>query len=152
MDILNSGRLSWTIIDSSLDEYGVYFDDHTITPADLNLFNQPIRLKTPNLVLYLLPVRYANGEEERVEFPTGPIVTPLQILGAIYTFYSIPVTNEELDRWEYEGDEKIKRIISEAREEIRQGNPVPRDIIMYGEIDFDGLKENPDGSFIVLLK
>ena len=49
MDILNSGRLSWTIIDSSLNEYGVYLDDHPITPADLNLLNQPIRLKTPTL-------------------------------------------------------------------------------------------------------
>lgn len=152
MDILKSGRLTWTITDGSLDNDGVNLDGHLLAQADLNLLNQPIRLKTPNLVLHLRPVRYAN-EEERVEFPTGPVVTPLQILGAIYTYYSIPLTKEELDRLEEEekGDEMIKEIIDEAREEIRQGNVVPRSTIMSSEIFFEGLDENPDGSFDVVL-
>ena len=148
MDILKSGRLTWTTTDESLDEKGVTIDGHEITPADLNLLNQPIQLRTPNLVLHLRPVRYAN-EEERVEFATGLVVTPLQILGAIHTYYSIPLTKEELDRLEEEekGDEMIKEIIDEAREEMRQGETVPRSVIMSSEIYFEGLTEEFDGSF-----
>lgn len=75
MDILKSGRLTWTITNGSLDDNGVNLDGQLLTPADLNFLNQPIRLRTANLVLHLRPVRYAN-EEERVEFETGPVVTP----------------------------------------------------------------------------
>ena len=86
MDILKSERLFWTINDSSLDEEGVTLDGHRLTPVDLGLLNQPVQLRTPNLILNLRPVKYAY-REDRVEFPTGSVVTPLQILGAIYTYY-----------------------------------------------------------------
>lgn len=42
---------------------------------------QPIQLRTPNLVLLLRYDRY-SGDDKRVEFNTGPTVTPMQILGA----------------------------------------------------------------------
>lgn len=155
MDILKSGRLTWTITDGSLDNDGVNLDGHLLAQADLNLLNQPIRLKTPNLVLHLRPVRYAN-EEERVEFPTGSVVTALQILGAIYTYYDIPLTEAELDRLENKKDngkkaEMLKEIVDETRAEIHQGKMVPRSDIMRDEFYFEGLKENPDGSFDVEL-
>lgn len=86
----------WTVNTPSLDDENVMIDRHPITQADLNLLSQPVHLATPNPVLYLLPMEY--GEPERIEFPIGPIVTPLQILRAIYSYYSMPVTVAELDR------------------------------------------------------
>lgn len=94
MDVLTSPetRLIWTITDDSLNEYGVTLDGHKITQANLNFLDRPVRLVTPNLVLNLPPVIPATDMSDRIEFPTGNIVTPLQILGAIYTYYSLPVS------------------------------------------------------------
>ena len=150
MDILKSTRLSWTINDDSLDEEDVTLDDDPLTQADLNLLGQPIQLKTQNLVLHLQPMKYAH-REDRVGFPTGPVVTPLQILGAIHTYYSLPLTKAELDRLVTEGDEMVKDIIDEARVMIDQGLTVPRVEIMGGDIFFEGLKEERDGSFTLNL-
>ena len=91
MDVLKSNRLTWTINSPSLDMEGIMLDRHPLTTADLRLLNQPVQLKTPNLVLNLSPVRYAHWDDQ-IEFPTGPTVTPLQILGAIYTYYNIQLT------------------------------------------------------------
>lgn len=150
MDILKSTRLSWTLNDDSLDEEDVTLDDDPLTQADLNLLGQPFHLKTPNLVLHLQPMKYAH-REDRVEFPTGPVVTPLQILGAIHTYYSLPLTKAELDRLVTEGDEMVKDIIDEARVMIDQGLTVPRVEIMGGDIFFEGLNEERDGSFTLNL-
>ena len=147
MDILTSPeiRLSWTILDDSLDKGDVTLDGHPITPADLNRLNQPVHLKTANLVLNLGPIKDVY-EEERIEFPTGHIVTPLQILGAIYTYYNIPMTIEEIDRLieDYSLDTE-----TDEREAIRQGKTVPRSKLMEDEIFFEELQEKPGGSFIV---
>ncbi len=45
----------------------------------------------------------------------------------------------------------VKEIIDDAREEMRQWKTVPHDIIMRGEIYFEGIKEELDGSFGVEL-
>lgn len=149
MDILKSGRLIWSIYDYSLDEGDVTLDGHPIIPTDLNLLNQPIRLKTPNLVLHFLPIKY--GHEERFEFPTGPVVTPLQILGAIYTYYSQPLTEEELNRLEATGTNMADRIVDRARREMRQWKIVLRSWIMGDDIFLKDLQEARDGSFLVQL-
>lgn len=149
MEILTSGQLIWNINNASLNEHDVLLDERPVRLADLNLFNLPIYLKTPNLVLYLPPVKY--GEEERVEFPTGPIVTPLQILGAIHTYYTLPVTEEELNQMEARGDEMILDVLEEIRGDRDEGKTIPRSALMSADIYLDGIKEHPDGSFLVIL-
>ena len=149
MDILNSGRLWWTINNASLADTDVSFDRHPVSPADLDLFDQPIHLQTQNLVLHLRPIKYSY-RDDRIEFATGPIVTPLQILGAIYTYYSIPLTTEELDTLEQEYETR-KATIDEAREEIHRGKRVPRSIILGENTFLEGLHKNRDGSFVVSL-
>ena len=98
----------------------------------------------------LSPVRYAYWEE-RVEFPTGPMVTPLQILGAIYTYYNIQLTKEELDRLDEQGDEMVKEEVELARSEIEKGTRWPRSEMMGDQVYFEGLDEQPDGSYLVIL-
>lgn len=121
MNILESTRLHWNISDGNLNNAAI--DHHHITPVDLETLNQPIQLKTPNLILFLAPME--NTERVDVEFATGSVVTPLQILGAIYTYYSLPVSNE--------------------------GFEVTRMQIMDGLNLFMGIGENDDGSFNVSL-
>lgn len=152
MDILKSNRLAWTIHDGSLNEEEVVLDGHIIRRSDLDLLNQPYQLRTPNLVLYLQPIKYAH-ESDHVEFPTGNVVTPLQILGAIYTYYNLPLTKEELDQLEAKakGDPSIKDIIDEARVIMARGGIVPRTEIMGSDIFFEGLSEYPNGDFDVTL-
>ncbi len=150
MDILKSNRLVWTVNSPSLDMEGITLDGHPLTTADLRLLNQPIQLKTLDLVLNLSPVRYAYWEE-RVEFPTGPMVTPLQILGAIYTYYNIQLTKEELDRLDEQGDEMVKEEVELARSEIEKGTRWPRSEMMGDQVYFEGLDEQPDGSYLVIL-
>ncbi len=113
--------------------------------------NQPIHLKTPNLILNLPSAIRTTDIRERIEFPTGPVVTPLQILGAIYTYYSLPVTAEELDRLENEDDERVKDIVIETRINMTQGETVPRFELMGDETFFEALDDNPDGSFTLEL-
>ena len=153
MNILKSHRLGWDVTEASLDDENVILDGHPLTPADLDLLNQPVELKTPNLVLYMLPMEY--GEVERIEFPTGLIVTPLQILGAIYTYYSMPITNEELDRLNaldyVAGDEMLEALLTHMRDEINRGIILPRSELMHDETGFIGLEENLNGSFTVEL-
>ncbi len=150
MDILTSGQLIWNINNVSLNDYDVLLDERPIRPADLNLFNLPIYLKTPNLVLYLSPA--TNSEEERVEFPTGPIVTALQILGAIHTYYTLPVTEAELNQMEARGDEMILDVLEEIRKDRDEGKTILRSALMSTDIYLEGIKENPDGSFVVILE
>lgn len=150
MDILKSGRLIWSIYDASLDDGDVTLSGHPVTPADLDRLNQPIRLTTPDLILRLEPIKFANVLEA-VEFPTGPVVTPLQILGAIYTYYNQPLTEEELNRTETLGGRAVEGIINRARENIHQGKTVPRRWIMEDDIFIKGLQDGYNGSFVVEL-
>ena len=150
MDILRLPRLKWTIIDSSLDAELVTFEGHSLTPADLDLFNRPIQLKTQNLILNLLPICDANTTQ-KIEFPTGPVVTPLQILGAIYTYYHIPLTMEELDLLDID-DELTRGMLRRTREDVMMGDILDRFQIMCDLILLESLKEEPDGSLTVELE
>lgn len=74
------------------------------------LFSPPIQLKTPRLRLifrHLVMIR----DMPPVDFDTSNVVTGLDILGAIYTYYSLPVTQEDLEgippRRTYELDEMV---------------------------------------------
>lgn len=152
MDILRSPRLEWTITDSSLDGEFVTFDGHPLTPADLDLFNRPIRLRTPNLILNLLPMETSNTIQ-RVEFPTGSIVTPLQILGAIHTYYHIPLSVEELKRLDMITDNEFTReILGYTIQDVTQGDTVSRSQLMGDLVVLKEVKEEPDGSLTVELE
>lgn len=143
-------QLNWSINDSSLDDEGVTFNGHPITPADLTLLNQPINLETPNLVLHLLLADRFAGDHavyNYVTFPTGPVVTPLQILGAIYTYYDLPLTEADLDELKGAG---MDELVNTTRRMIQRGLTVPRSDIM-GNVLFQGISEYPDGSFLVIL-
>ena len=150
MDILKSTRLVWTVNSPSLDMRGITLDGHPLTATDLRQLNQPIQLRTPNLVLNLIPVRYAHWDE-KVEFSTGPTVTPLQILGAIYTYYNTQLTNEELNELGEQGDEMVKEEVELARSEIEKGTRWPRAEMMGDQVYFEGLEEEPDNSYVVKL-
>ena len=71
---------------------GVTIDGHEITPADLNLLNATHSVENAEFLFYTEDPEVDANEEERVEFRTGLVVTRLQILGAIHTYYSIPLT------------------------------------------------------------
>lgn len=78
-------------------------------------------------------------------------MTPLQIFGAIYTYYSLPVSVEELNRLENEGDEEVRIIVIETRIIMIQGNTVSRSELRGDETFFEALDANLDGSFSVEL-
>lgn len=149
MDILKSRRLAWLTTDDDLNNEGVTIDDHEPTPLDKIKLSTPVQLKTPNLVLYMFPVKYADNEE-RVEFPTGNKVTPLQILGAIHTYYDLPLTIEEVDSL-MQKEPGARDILEEARIQLESGHEVKRSEIMSDNTFFEGLTEQPDGSFVVNL-
>lgn len=153
MDILKSQRLIWTINNLYLDDPGVTLDGHRLTQRDLDLLDQPVHLKTENLILYLNPIEDAHAYEI-VEFATGPIVTPLQILGAIYTYYDQYITEEDLDRIEGENadNEMVMAVISDARNHLNQGLNLLRSDIMRNEMYYRGITEDDNGTFTVGLE
>lgn len=152
MAILNSGRLVWHIDDASLDNADVSFDGHPLTPVNLNFFQEQVQLRTPNLILNFYPMRNIH-ETERVEFPTGNVVTPLQILGAIHTYYSIPMTEDELTELEVKVPPERIHDVWEARRNMPGFlYETPRSWFMGAETLFVGIFEERDGSFTVLLK
>lgn len=156
MDILRSEQLHWDIDDESLAD--AMIGDHTITLDDFNRLDQPYHLRSPNLILNVSPIEDAV-RYENVEFGTGPNVTPLQILGAIYTYYHLPLTNEEIDRLEdlsyVKADSENsprKLLLNDVRRDISEGRIIPRSKIMRDEVTFRRLREGQDGSFYVDLK
>ena len=149
MDILKSDRLNWTITNSSLDDVTVSIDGNPLTRTDLDRLNQPIQLRTPNLVLNL-PLFQSVDETDKVEFPTGNVVTPLEILGAIRTYYSLPMSEGELARLLEIVPARIRNKLLKANQNM-PGYPQDYDHawFMGDQIFFTGLTEEPDGSFTV---
>ena len=64
---------------------------------------------------------------------------------------SIRITKEELDYIWTQGDETVKEIIDESQEVMVQRGELLRSWIMTSDIFFEGLREEPDGSFTVEL-
>lgn len=84
LDLLE--RIQWNITDQNLDD--AMINGHRLTEGEFRLLQTPIHLTTPTLEISLGPIEY--GGFQPVEFDTGAEVTPLQILGAIYTYYAEP--------------------------------------------------------------
>ena len=83
MDLLD--RIQWNITDQYLNDATI--DGRQLTKEELRALQSPIQLTTPRLVLNLRPSRYEGVVP--VTFETGSEVTPLLILGAIHTYYSL---------------------------------------------------------------
>ena len=148
MDVLD--RLNWSIENPSLDSPGVSHYGFPITGEILDRFHQRIPLRTSNLILQLQPSKYPY-KYEIVEFPTGPIVTPIQVLGAIHTYYSLPVSEDELEKLR-DTEPEMLDIVEDALKNIKNNHVVPRSALMEDEIFLEELEGNPDGSFTVILE
>jgi hypothetical protein len=149
-------HMNWRVTEPSLDSPNVTFDDHPITVEDLSYFDEPFELKTPKLVLNLRPSYL--GKAIPVTFETGPIVTLRQILGAINTYYSMPITVQDLDEIVnynhadiYEQNDAVK-LDKQLRPDVLVGEEIPRSEIMWGLERLGAINELEDGSLDIILR
>ena len=151
MDLISNGSLRFDLSNSSLDDPDVLIREgntyRRLDDSDVQRLDQPIYLKTPNLVLYLQYDRY-SGDDKRVTFDTGPIVTPKIILGAIHTYYQEPLKQADLDEISEENGGPYLAI---ARNDLQHGNRVIRKDLMGDLSVIEGIVERPDGTYYVAL-
>lgn len=94
------------------------------------LFSTPIQLKTPRLRL-IFPHLVMSRNMSPVDFDTSNVVTGLDILGAIYTYYSLPVTSEDLKDIPPERTYEVDEMIDEEGNwdpDFYEDNPEPEDM------------------------
>jgi hypothetical protein len=148
--------LEWAITKPSLDSPYVNYDGHPITLENLPRFEQPIQLKTPRLVLNLQP--FYEAESIPITFEIGPVVTPRQILGALYTYYSMPITVQDLDEIANNRDytDANDRYVdmefnNDLRARILGGEQIPRRVLMYSVDRLEEINELDNGVLDVYL-
>jgi hypothetical protein len=149
--------MEWTTTEPSLDSPRVALADRPITVEDLPYFDEPFELRTPKLVLNLMPSYL--GKFIPVTFETGPVVTLRQILGAIHTYYNMPITIKDLDEIvNYEGHygthevRDAMNLNKKLRPRVLNGEQVPRSELMWGLDRLDAINELEDGSLDIILR
>ena len=91
-----------------------YIDQRKVSSEQIEELRQLFQLKTPRLVMVFNHLALSGRDKtQRVEFNTGPVITPIDILGAIYTYYNMPIEEADVhDERDYPDDD------DEARERL----------------------------------
>jgi hypothetical protein len=147
MDLITDAKLVWAVDQDSIEDGINEFIDlpQGRTREDLfQRFNKPAQLTTPNLMIYMPP--YYNADMEKVEFDTGSVVTPFQILGAIYTYYQMPVSIQELDRLR----DLTGLGFDKYYQKLQRGEEVKRLDMLEGYVAFENLDVFDDGAYMLI--
>lgn len=131
---------------------------------DLQRLSTPIPIKTPTLVLQLPVLRRGDFPDDYKKFefplpPNGQPVTPLYILGAINTWSGEVLTPAEIQEHDQRDAELtlrhpsdfVQHLLEFRRSRGNNDNTIRWVDILEEETNLHQIKEQPDGSFLVVL-
>lgn len=108
-----SNQIDWDILSNDTDAIEIgdlilqYSPYHV---AFVSQFNPPIH----DIILYLPSTRYDEYPPDRMVYHSDRGFTPLDILGAIYTYYQIPVPRNVLEQMVQDGVANAQEALNTA--------------------------------------
>jgi hypothetical protein len=131
-----SNRINWDSLENDPDEIeidGSHLQNTPYRQAFASLFNPPVH----DFILYLPSTRWDEYPPDRMVYHSDQGFRPIDIFGAIYTYYQMPLPRNALEQMVRDG-------IENADYALRQRTPLRYDI-MGSLIHFEGLSQHDDG-------